>query len=72
MRQRRQLFSVQTPEIANIAGRDPQDVVALAGDQETGQNLRDIRRRGLELGQHFRRLALKRDLHQHQHVMAEP
>ena len=72
MRKRRQLFGVQAPEIADIAGRDAKDVVALAGNQETGQNLRDIRRRGLELGQHFGRLTLKRDLHQNQHFMAEP
>ena len=63
---------MQAPEIANVAGRDAKDVVALAGNQETGQHLRDIRRRGLELGQHFGRLALKRDLHQNQHFMAEP
>ena len=34
MRKRRQLFGVQAPEIADIAGRDAKDVVALARNQE--------------------------------------
>ena len=72
MRQRRQLFGVKAPEIGDVAGGDTKDIVAFPGNQETGQDLRDVGCRGLELGQHLGGLSVQRDLHQNQYLMAKP
>ena len=37
-------------EITDIARRNPQDIVALTGDQKTGKNLRNFGYRRFEFG----------------------
>ena len=48
-----QVIGMKAAEIAHIPGGHAQDIVALTGDQEHGQNLRDIGSGRFELSQHL-------------------
>ena len=48
-----QVIGMKSAEVAYIPGGHAQDIVALTGDQEHGQNLRDIGSGRFELSQHL-------------------
>mgnify|MGYP007022869676 CR=1 FL=1 len=52
MRQCREILAVNTAKVGNITRGNTENVITLAGNQKTSQNLWDVRGGGLELSHH--------------------